>query len=499
MTAALALGGIGFALACLLCAARLALAGKEKRNACAVVDAVDDLLPQTQCGQCGYPGCRPYAEAVVAGARIDLCAPGGSDTATRLRDLLRGEGVPAALPEPHEQVARIAPGDCVGCALCLVACPVDAIAGAPQLLHAVVSEHCTGCALCVPACPVNCIDMVAPAPADQSPEPEHGTGVGDLVERIAAAGVVGMGGGGFPTASKIRAALAAGADCVVANGMASEPGVGADTTLLRDHCGEVIAGLELVGRCLGGKDVRLILAVPPGSRLPPPAVEVDLPYPAGDERALVRRVTGRAVPAGGHPTDVGVLVLNVATLFAVREAVALGKAPDRRLLTVDGTDMWLPLGTPLAALPVAAQDDGLRVNGLFTGRPATPGEVVAATTFAVDAAPKALPCIGCGWCEATCPQGLSPENLLRTFEAGRTDANAFACIECGACTAACPSAIDLVNAFRVLKRRTGDERLGRERARAAKARWKARGERLADQAQQAQTRRETRMRTAHQW
>ena len=499
MTAALALGGIGLALACLLCVARLALAGKEKRNASAVVDAVDALLPQTQCAQCGYPGCRPYAEAVVAGARTDLCAPGGPDTAARLRDLVRGEGAPSALPRPHEQVARIVAGDCVGCGLCLAACPVDAIAGAPQFLHAVVSEHCTGCELCVPACPVDCIQMVAPTVASGFPESARVARESDIVARIAAAGVVGMGGGGYPTASKIRAALAAGADCVVANGMASEPGATADTTLLRDHLDEVVAGLRLVGQCLGGEDVRLVLAVPPGSRLPQPAVEVDLPYPAGDERALVRRVTGRPVPAGGHPTDVGVLVLNVATLFAVQEAVAGGKALDRRLLTVDGTDVWLALGTPLGALPVAAGTDGLRVNGLLTGRPATRGEVVEATTFAVDAAPKPSPCIGCGWCEPTCPEGLAPENLHATFDAGRTDADVFACTECGACAAACPSAIDLVNEFRVLKRRTGDERLGRARANTAKARWEARDKRLADQARQARSRRETRLRAARQW
>ena len=379
--------------------------------------------------------------------------------------------MPSALPRPHEQVARIVAGDCVGCGLCLAACPVDAIAGAPQFLHAVVSEHCTGCELCVPACPVDCIQMVAPTLASGFPESARVAGESDIVDRIAAAGVVGMGGGGYPTANKIRAALAAGADCVVANGMASEPGATADTTLLRDHLDEVVAGLRLVGQCLGGKDVRLVLAVPPGSRLPQPAVEVDLPYPAGDERALVRHITGRPVPAGGHPTDVGVLVLNVATLFAVQEAVAGGKALDRRLLTVDGTDVWLALGTPLGALPVAAGTDGLRVNGPLDRPARDAGEVVEATTFAVDAAPKPSPCIGCGWCEPTCPEGLAPENLHATFDAGRTDADAFACTECGACAAACPSAIDLVNEFRVLKRRTGDERLGRARANTAKARW----------------------------
>ena len=161
MTAALVLGGIGLVVGVLLSIARLALAAKTKDSEATVVDAIDALLPQSQCAQCGYPGCRPYAEAVAAGERLDLCPPGGPETAAALKRLLARDGEPASLAEPREQVARIVEKDCVGCALCIAACPVDAIVGAPGYLHAVIRAHCTGCELCVPVCPVDCIELDA--------------------------------------------------------------------------------------------------------------------------------------------------------------------------------------------------------------------------------------------------------------------------------------------------------------------------------------------------
>ncbi len=124
-----------------------------------LVEQVNDLLPQTQCAQCGYPGCRPYAAAVVDGtAAINLCPPGGEETLRRLADLLGRDIIPlAASVEPS--VAVIDEALCIGCTHCRNACPVDAIIGAHQLMHTVIASECTGCELCVAPCPVDCISM----------------------------------------------------------------------------------------------------------------------------------------------------------------------------------------------------------------------------------------------------------------------------------------------------------------------------------------------------
>lgn len=132
-------------------------------NTNALVDQVDELLPQTQCGQCGYPGCRPYAAAIVeSGAAINLCPPGGQDTVQRLAALLGRDARP--LQTPVAAVARVAQIDepsCIGCTYCRTACPVDAIVGAHHYMHTVIAAECTGCELCVARCPVDCISMVA--------------------------------------------------------------------------------------------------------------------------------------------------------------------------------------------------------------------------------------------------------------------------------------------------------------------------------------------------
>ena len=127
-----------------------------------VVEKIDAILPQTQCGQCGYPGCRPYAEAISRGeADINLCPPGGAEGVRRLADLLGREVKPLSAEEKPKQVAIIDEQRCIGCTLCIQACPVDAIVGAPKQMHTVVESLCTGCELCVKPCPVECIRMEA--------------------------------------------------------------------------------------------------------------------------------------------------------------------------------------------------------------------------------------------------------------------------------------------------------------------------------------------------
>ena len=125
-----------------------------------LTDAIDAALPQLQCAECGYPGCRPYALAVANDeAPINLCPPGGQHTANQLARILNRE-TPSMPIMPPRVVAVIRADDCVGCALCLPACPTDAIIGAPQFDHVVITEHCIGCRLCLPPCPTNCIDII---------------------------------------------------------------------------------------------------------------------------------------------------------------------------------------------------------------------------------------------------------------------------------------------------------------------------------------------------
>jgi electron transport complex protein RnfB len=129
-----------------------------------VVDQIEAILPQTQCAQCGYPGCRPYAEAIAGGdADINQCPPGGEAGIRALADLLGREPKPLNPEngaEAPKAVAVIDESICIGCTLCIQACPVDAIVGAPKLMHTVIESECTGCDLCLPPCHVDCIEMV---------------------------------------------------------------------------------------------------------------------------------------------------------------------------------------------------------------------------------------------------------------------------------------------------------------------------------------------------
>jgi len=143
------LAGIGLSVA----ARRLPASGED------LVEQVNAILPQTQCAQCGFPGCRPYASAIVDDrAAINLCPPGGDETVRRLAELLGRDVIPL-LETTVPSVAVIDEALCIGCTHCRNACPVDAIVGAHHLMHSVIESECTGCELCVAPCPVDCISM----------------------------------------------------------------------------------------------------------------------------------------------------------------------------------------------------------------------------------------------------------------------------------------------------------------------------------------------------
>lgn len=160
-SALIALVGLAAAFGALLGFA----AEKFKTEGNPIADEINNILPQTQCGQCGYPGCRPYAEAIANGEAINKCPPGGEAGVQALADLLDLEPLP--LDAEHGEakkvttVAFIREDECIGCTKCIQACPVDAILGAAKQMHTVIISECTGCDLCVEPCPVDCIDMIA--------------------------------------------------------------------------------------------------------------------------------------------------------------------------------------------------------------------------------------------------------------------------------------------------------------------------------------------------
>ncbi len=157
LTAILVMAAIAVAVGAVLGFAAL----RYKVEGDPMVEKIDAILPQTQCGQCGYPGCKPYATAIAKGeADINQCPPGGEEGVKKLAELLGVEPKPLNAEPKPKSVALIDENLCIGCTLCIQACPVDAILGAAKQMHTIIAAECTGCELCVAPCPVDCISMV---------------------------------------------------------------------------------------------------------------------------------------------------------------------------------------------------------------------------------------------------------------------------------------------------------------------------------------------------
>lgn len=353
-----------------------------------------------------------------------------------------------------------------------------------------------------------------------------------LRQRIAEAGLAGLGGAGFPSAAK----LAVGRRLLILNGAECEPVVACDEALLRERAGEVVAGGRLLARLCGA--TRIVLAMERRMESALPAVRealggdasprigheaapVELAllpdrYPAGGERQLIHAITGDAVPDDGLPRDVGVLVHNVATARAAWRAVAHGEPLVSRLVTVGGDGVEgaatfeCAIGTPMSALGDALggwRDDALvlRAGGPMMGV-AVPDDDVAIgkTTIAVTAwrggATAPRPCIRCGDCASACPSRLQPQLIHARLQGGdAAGAEALglrACIECGACDAVCPSAIPLTAGFVAARHRARQALHQRAQADAAKQRFERRIERLQRDADEAATAQAQRVRRA---
>lgn len=305
----------------------------------------------------------------------------------------------------------------------------------------------------------------------------------ELLSHLARMGVVGLGGAGLPTHLKLRPPKGLAIDLLIVNGAECEPYLSADFRLMVERPGRILAGAAIAARLLGAKAIRVAVrasypeaiesmrAEIRGGGLPMEIVPVSSAYPAGDERALTQSVGGRRIPSGARSADVGVVVVSVATLAALHDAVALERPLFERVVTVAGGAVAEPanlkarIGTPIGALleecgGFLQRPERILVGGPFSGSvtfdldtPVTKRTtaVLALTSEEVKAAAP-TPCINCGRCEEACPRELVPDRLLRLVERDRLEdaaAEGLAeCNECGCCSYVCPAHLPLVESFR---------------------------------------------------
>ncbi|WP_405222534.1 electron transport complex subunit RsxC [Lentisalinibacter sediminis] len=347
-----------------------------------------------------------------------------------------------------------------------------------------------------------------------------------LAGAVEAAGILGLGGAAYPTAPKLAEGLGQDLEALILNGAECEPYISCDDRLMREQAADIVAGARLMLTVIGIR--KCIVAIesdkpeawqamkaavaeaPEGIRL----VQLPTVYPSGGEDQLVRLLTGREVPSGGLPTDVGYLVHNVGTAEAVARLATSGEPLVSRVVTVTGEGIAEPgnyrvrLGTPIADLARAAGSYTERAACLIMGGPMTgvslPHDdfpVVGATNCLLfTREPPALageperPCIRCGECARVCPVRLQPQHLHR--HAAPADEQALAlfglddCIECGCCDLVCPSHIPLTRSFREAKAALRLKAHERRKAERARHRFEAREQRLLEREQAARERQE---------
>ena len=324
----------------------------------------------------------------------------------------------------------------------------------------------------------------------------------ELIALAEEAGIVGMGGAGFPAHIKIASAEGK-IDTLLINGAECEPYLTADHRLMLEAPESILFGADLLRRCFGMKRVRItvednkpdaIKALARAAKAFPGAEVVSLPskYPQGSEKHIIKAVTGREVPSGALPADVRCAVFNVDTCASLTRAFKKGLPVHKRIVTVSGAGVAVPknllcrIGTPLQALVDFCGGTTGEVSKVIMGGPmmgsaqfdlAAP---VIKTTSGLLLFPKAerrveTHCIRCGRCVRACPMGLAPLQLQRNLAMGDVDAAAKLglrdCIECGCCAYVCPASLDLVARFRVGKQAALEaDRRKKETAAASKGR-----------------------------
>ncbi|WP_443191807.1 electron transport complex subunit RsxC [Pseudomonas indica] len=347
-----------------------------------------------------------------------------------------------------------------------------------------------------------------------------------LLERIRQAGIAGLGGAGFPTAVKLTARPQQKIHTLIVNGTECEPYITADDLLMREKAAELVAGIEILAHLIQPAEVLIgiednkpeaIAAVRAAVGERPFSVRVfPTKYPSGGEKQLIQILTGKEVPSGGLPADIGMLCQNVGTCVAIHDAVLLGQPLISRITTLTGEALARPMnvealiGTPVGELLAFAGLDSSKLNRLIMGGPMmgftlpsmdvplvkTSNCLLASTATELPPPPPALPCIRCGECAEACPASLLPQQL-HFFALGQDHEqlkayNLFDCIECGACAYVCPSNIPLVQYYRAAKGEIRELEQKQQKAEHSKQRFELRQERLRRAEEQKEAERKAR-------
>jgi electron transport complex protein RnfC len=341
-------------------------------------------------------------------------------------------------------------------------------------------------------------------PLELSPE--------NVAARVAAAGIVGLGGATFPSALKLNLSRSGGVQTLIMNGGECEPYLTCDDRIMRERAAQIVEGIQLISHAVAAKEVLVgiednkpeAIAAMQAAALGTAVKVVSMPsmYPMGSEKQIIQVLTGKEVPAGGRPADIGVLVHNVATAYAVQQAIRFGRPLISRLVTISGGAIKTPcnvealIGTPVQELIDFA--DGytqpaarLVLGGPMMGQQFTNTEVpvvkgtsgMLALTASEIGQAEASPCIRCSTCVRACPVGLLPLEMVSRIRASDL-ANAVAfglkdCIACGSCSYVCPAHIPLVHYFNYAKGDLAGQERAKLKQEATKKLADARSERIA--------------------